>query len=261
MALASETTIVVKIGGSTLGQHDTTLQDLAGLQKKGITPIVVHGGGKAITQWLDKQGIPTRFARGLRVTDAASLQVVVAVLAGLVNKELVAAINAQGGKAVGLSGADGNLIRARVQDKELGFVGEVTKIDPGPIIALVSQGYMPVIAPIGCSNGGGSGLLNINADTVAAELAVAVGAGRLIYLTDVPGVGDSDGKVMPDLSQSEVKEMVESGVISGGMIPKVEACLRSLEVVKAALIVDGRLAHSLMESVSGKVLGTRIRRE
>jgi acetylglutamate kinase len=254
--------IVIKIGGSTLGSHDTTLDDLVSLQKKGILPVVVHGGGNKITEWLKKMGVSTNFVRGMRVTDPATLEVVIAVLAGLVNKELVAAILSRGGKAIGLSGADGGLIQAKMENPELGYVGQVVKVNPEPVKAVLSAGYIPVIAPGGFRVAGGNGdremLLNINGDIVASEIAGALKAERLIFLTNVPGVRDSEGKFLPKLSAAEARDMIASGVIAGGMIPKVEACLNALLRVPSTQIIDGRSAGALLSAIEGKAVGTRI---
>ncbi len=250
----------MKIGGSTLGAHDTTLDDLVALQRRGVRCIVVHGGGKTITQWLDKQGVPTKFVRGLRVTDARSLQVVVAVLAGLVNKELVAGLQAMGGRAMGLCGADGGLLEARVMDPALGFVGEVTRVDMAPLRAVLDAGCIPVVAPIALQSPSRDGgvLLNVNADTVAGEIAVAAGARRLVFLTDVPGILDGAGALMPRLTTAEARGLTAKGVVAGGMIPKVEACLRSLACTEESLIMDGRSSHVLLAAVEGHGEGTRI---
>jgi len=254
-----KTPIVVKIGGSTLGSHDTTIEDLVALQKEGKTLVVIHGGGDVITQWLSRQGIPTRFEKGLRVTDDETLKVVVAVLCGLVNKELVAAIQSLGGRAIGLSGVDGGLIEARMKDEKLGYVGEVVKINPEPIEAILRGGYIPVIAPLGFGVKGEKGeKLNVNADTAAGEIAAALGAERLIFLTDVPGILNSAGKSPPHLSADEASSLIGSGVISGGMIPKVEACLRALSTVPITQIVDGRESHALLKVMEGKGSGTTI---
>ncbi|MEK7681445.1 MAG: acetylglutamate kinase, partial [Chloroflexota bacterium] len=243
-----------------LGAHDTTLEDLVALQRRGVRSIVVHGGGKTITQWLDKQGVPTRFVRGLRVTDARSLQVVVAVLAGLVNKELVAGLHALGGKAMGLCGADGGLLEARVMDPELGYVGEVTRVDMTPLRAIMDAGCIPVVAPIALQSPSreGSALLNVNADTVAGEVAVAAGARRLVFLTDVPGILDRSGTPISRLTAAEARDLAAKDVVSGGMIPKVEACLRSLVCAEESLIIDGRPSHALLMAVEGRGEGTRI---
>jgi acetylglutamate kinase len=254
--------IVIKIGGSTLGSHDTTLDDLVKLQKKGILPVVVHGGGNKITEWLKKMGISTAFVRGMRVTDAATLEVVIAALTGLVNKELVAAILSRGGKAIGLSGIDGGLIQAKIENHELGYVGEVVKVNTEPIKAVLSAGYVPVIAPGGFRVGGRRSdtvkFLNINGDAVASEIAGALKAKRLIFLTDVPGVQDSVGRLVPRLAAAKAKEMIASGVISGGMIPKVEACLNALTKVTSTQIIDGRSAGALLSAIESNTGGTKI---
>ena len=253
--------VVVKIGGSTLGQHDTTLEDLVWLHAEGVEAIVVHGGGKTITEWLERQGVPSRFVRGLRVTDERSIEVVVAVLAGLVNKQLVAAINALGGRAVGLCGADGGTLRARVKDPALGLVGEPSRVEAAAIEGLLAQRFLPVIAPVGVLEEGDrvrATLLNINADTAAGEIGGALGAQRCVFLTDVPGVCDGDGRVLPRLSREEAQALIASGVISGGMVPKVEACVRALAHVPASHIVDGRRPHSLRDCLAGRDSGTRI---
>jgi len=251
--------IIVKIGGSTLGRHDTTLDDLVALQKEGKPLVVVHGGGDLITGWLSRQGIATRFERGLRVTDQETLDVVVAVLCGLVNKELVAAIQSRGGRAMGLSGIDGCLIEARVKDEALGYTGEVVKINPEPIEILLKEGYIPVIAPLGFGAKGEK--LNVNADTAAGEIAAASSAQRLIFLTDVPGVLDGSGRLLPRLSPAEASSLIASGVVSGGMIPKVEACLCALSTVPVAQIIDGRSPHALLEAIAGGGSGTMIKKE
>jgi acetylglutamate kinase len=259
---SSNKPIIVKIGGSTLGSHDTTLDDLVSLQKKDILPVVVHGGGNKITEWLKKMGVATTFVRGMRVTDAATLEVVIAVLAGLVNKELVASIMSRGGKAIGLSGVDGGLIQAKMENPELGYVGEVVKVNAEPVKAILNAGYIPVIAPGGLRLAGGDSdpvtLLNINGDVVASEIAGALKAERLIFLTDVPGVRDSDGKFLSKLSAAEAKDMIAQGVIAGGMIPKVEACLKALSLVPSTQIIDGRSAGALLSAIEGKAVGTRI---
>src|SRR5919106_5242881 len=195
--------IVVKIGGSILGSHDTSLKDLVTLQKKGVDVVVVHGGGNVISQWMQRQGIPPRFVNGLRVTDAASLDIVVAVLTGLINKELVCSLHQLGGKAMGISGIDGGLLEACIANPELGFVGEITKVSAGPIRAILGCGFIPMIAPLAMHRHDGSehagNPLNINGDTVAGAVARALGAERLIFLTGVPGIMGGSGRVVPRL--------------------------------------------------------------
>jgi acetylglutamate kinase len=257
--------IVVKLGGATLGNHDTTLQDIVSLQKQGWSVVVVHGGGKMITKWLEQRGIATKFIDGERVTDEATLEVVVSVLAGVVNKEIVADINALGGLAVGISGVDGAFIQGKIKHRELGYMGEVVKVDPAPLKALLKAGYVPVVAPVSLNTGektpGERGVLNINADVIAGEIAAAIGAEKLIFLTDVVGICDQKGKLVPKLSAKEAEALVASGTASGGMIPKVKACLKALSgVAKACIIIDGRQPHALLKEIEGKGGGTTIKK-
>ncbi len=253
---------VVKIGGSTLGNHDTTLEDLVTLQRQGRQVVVVHGGGKTISEWMERQGLYPSFVRGLRVTDAPSLEVVTAVLAGLLNKDLVASLIALGGRAVGLSGADGGMLQARIQDPELGLVGEVTRVEAGPLEVLLRANYLPVVAPLALHHGDGSApasaLLNINGDTAAGELAVTLRAQSLVFLTDVEGVLDGSQRLIRRLTRRQARDLIASGIAAGGMIPKLEACVRALGTVEETCIVDGRRPHALLETVDGKEIGTRI---
>ncbi|MBN2099161.1 MAG: acetylglutamate kinase [Dehalococcoidia bacterium] len=255
-------TIVIKLGGSTLGSHDTTLADLVALQKKGVPTVVVHGGANVVTEWLRRMNIPTRFVNGLRVTDAETLKVVVAILAGLVNKELVAAIQAMGGRAVGLSGIDGGLVGAQVKDPEMGYVGDVADIGPAAVKALLDAGFIPVIAPLSYQSPPEAGdhnfILNVNGDTVAGRIAAALSAEKLIFLTDVAGILDGSKKLIPKISVLEAKAMLDSGEASGGMIPKVEACLVALPTVRMTRIIDGRVPHALIKEVEGGMEGTTI---
>ena len=255
-------TIVVKIGGSTLGAHDTTLEDLADLQRQGINPVVVHGGGKIITEWMVKQGVRPRFVRGLRVTDASSLDIVVAVLTGLVNKTLVAALLAAGANAMGISGADGGMLQGRIKDEELGFVGAIEKVVADPIRAVLDAGFIPVIAPVAVQSLNGThsspSLLNVNADTAAGEIAAALNAERLILLTDVEGVLDSSRRLIPRLTLRQAEVLMRSSVVEGGMVPKLESCVTALRNGGIAQITDGRKPHALADTLAGKPLGTRI---
>jgi len=252
--------IVVKIGGSTLGSHDTTLEDLVELQKRDKFLVVVHGGGKVTSEWLGRLGIPSSFVNGLRVTDDEALKVVAAALGGLVNKELVVAIQALGGEAVGLSGCDGKLLWASVKGPGLGYVGEVVAVDPTPLKLLLGAGYMPVVAPM--SFGlveGRTKLLNVNGDTAAGEIAAALGAKRLVFLTDVDGVHDGSRKVVHRLSVADARDLLASGVASGGMIPKLEASLRALTATQEVHIIDGRIAHALLRDTAGPPQQTELR--
>ncbi len=260
--------VVVKIGGSTLGSHDTTMKDLVALQRDRVMLIVVHGGGNIISQWMERQGTIPRFVRGLRVTDAQSLEIVTAVLSGLVNKQLVASLQALGGKALGLSGVDGGLLEAEVANQELGYVGEVTRVNTEPLLRTLEGGYIPLVAPLGLhcvdSSSYSGSLLNINGDTVAGELAHAASAERLIFLTDVEGIMDGSGRVIHRLNVRTARGLLTSGVVKGGMIPKLEACLRALERVPITDIIDGRKPGALMECVGASSdsasIGTRITR-
>jgi len=255
--------IVVKIGGATLGGHDTTIEDIVALQQRGKSLVVVHGGGKLITEWLQKQGISTRFVHGERVTDKAALEVVAAVLAGLVNKEIVASINSLGGRAIGISGVDGALIQGRVKDKELGYVGTVVEVNLAPLEAILKSGYIPVVASISLNLSDkpsqATRMLNVNADAVAGEIAAAIGAERLIFLTDVVGVCDQSGKLLPHLSPGEAEALIASGVASEGMMPKIKACLRALSHTPVARIIDGRQSHALLREIEGGGGGTTIK--
>lgn len=254
--------VVVKIGGSTLGSHDTSLKDLVTLQRQGVPLVVVHGGGNVISEWMRRQGIPPSFVNGLRVTDAPSLDIVVAVLTGLVNKELVGLLHHLGGRAIGISGVDGGMLEARIADPALGYVGEVTRVDPEPLLAILERGYIPMVAPLalhcqeGAERAGGS--LNINGDTVAGELALALGAERLVFLTDVPGIMDINGRIIPRLDRLRAQNLLQSSVVRGGMIPKLAACLRALEHVAVADIIDGRQPDALLGCLQGRGSGTRI---
>ena len=253
---------VVKIGGSTLGSGDTTLEDVVSMQQQGYAPVVVHGGGKVITQWMERSGTTPNFLRGMRVTDQPTLDIVVAVLTGLVNKQIVAAILALGGKAIGLSGVDGGILQASILDPDLGYVGNIDVVDPAPVELMLSMGWIPIVAPVatGCigSEGGVDALFNINGDVAAGELAIALGAERLIYLTDVEGVMDASRRTVPRLLAKQAQELIGSGIVAGGMIPKLEACLNALPKVGSTQILDGRRPHALMECLDGAGNGTRV---
>jgi acetylglutamate kinase len=251
--------LVAKIGGSTLGKHDTTLADIVELKRRGIRPVVVHGGGALISEWLTRHKVSTRFERGLRVTDEESLKVVVAVLAGLVNKEIVASLTALGDNATGLSGADGGLLRARVLDPKLGFVGEIVGVETAALISRLDSRSIPVIAPIAIQWDGErptGQLLNINADTAAGAIALALGAHWLMFLTDVAGVRSSQGNFLSRLAPDDAKGLISSGVIEGGMIPKVQACLAAARSGCQSVILDGREEHTLMRAIDGPMAGT-----
>jgi acetylglutamate kinase len=254
--------IVIKIGGSTLGSNDTTFEDLAALQRQGVPCVVVHGGGKVISDWMKKQGIAPRFVRGLRVTDEPSLEIAVAVLTGLINKQLVSAMLARGARVIGMSGVDGAILEATIEDPELGLVGRIAKVNTELLQSTLASGFMPMIAPIGIHKFDGSqlsgSLLNINGDTAAGEIAWALKAERLVFLTDVEGVKDASGRVIQRLSEPDARRFLTSGVASGGMIPKLEAGLRAMETVGTTQIVDGREPGALANCLGGKAIGTSL---
>jgi acetylglutamate kinase len=254
--------IVVKIGGATFGSHDTTIEDIVYLQQQGRLLIVVHGGANVVTKWLTKQGISTSFVNGERVTDKSALDMVTAVLGGLVNKEIVASINSLGGRAVGICGIDGAFIQSRIREKEMGYVGEVVKVDLKLIEALLGSGFIPVIGPLGLYSfdrpEGAPLSLNINGDTLAGEIAAAAGAERFILLTDVAGIFDHSGKLLSQLSPEEAEALMTSGVASEGMVVKLKACLRALSNISTARIIDGRQPHALLREIEGVNEGTTI---
>jgi acetylglutamate kinase len=237
--------VVVKVGGNAIEKaRDETLLDVVLLRYVGMLPVLVHGGGPEITAMSERLGLTPAFKNGLRVTDEKTMEVVKMVLTGKVSPDLVASLNRLGGQAVGMSGEDGPCIIAEPVAQDMGFVGKVVQVNSEPITALLSRGYVPVIASIGLGYDGHA--YNINADTVAAEIAVALGAAKLILLTDVPGVLGHDGGVVAVLSRDDARRRIDSGEVTGGMIPKLEACLRSLERVPLAHIIDGRTPHALL---------------
>ena len=237
--------VVIKVGGNALEQaRDDTLLDVVLLRYVGMQPVLVHGGGPEITAMSERLGLKAEFKQGLRVTDEKTMEVVKMVLTGKVGPDIVAAIHRLGGQAVGMSGEDGPTIIAEPLDETMGYVGRVTQVNKEPITALLGRGYIPVIASIGLGYDGHA--YNINADTVAAEIAVALKAAKVILLTDVPGVQGVDGDVVAVLTKEDARKRIESGQVTGGMIPKLEACLRALDAVPLAHIVDGRTKHALL---------------
>ncbi|MDQ2902005.1 MAG: acetylglutamate kinase [Ktedonobacteraceae bacterium] len=253
-------TLVIKLGGSTLEHQRVVLQDIVWLRALGARPVLVHGGGPYINAWLKKLNVPTRFENGLRVTDEVTLEVVRMVLLGQVNQGLVLMATQMGGHAIGLSGTDGGMVRAHIADARLGFVGEVDEVDPSPVQALIEQEYIPIVAPLGY--GADGTCLNINADIVAAHLAGALNAEKLIFLSNVVGICREDGTLISELSEAEALRLIEEGVIQGGMIPKVTACLDALRSVPRVHVVDGREPHILLrELFTDQGAGTMIVRE
>jgi acetylglutamate kinase len=245
-------TVVVKYGGAAMKDgtlKEGVIRDLVFMSCVGIRPVLVHGGGPEINSWLEKLGIEPQFKDGLRVTDAATMDVVEMVLVGRVNKEIVSLINQSGGNALGLCGKDGNLIVARPDGREgIGFVGEVSGVNVDILNTLVKSGYIPVISSVAADENGQA--YNINADTVAGEIAAALGAEKLILMTDTPGLmrdfKDPD-TLIRQVDIQGARALIDDGTVSGGMIPKLTCCVRSLaQGVKAAHIIDGRLPHSLL---------------
>jgi acetylglutamate kinase len=252
-------TVVIKIGGSIHGDG-TALEDVVTLARLGVKPVVVHGGGPMISEWQGRMGLEPKFVDGRRYTDEMTLDLARMVLIGKANSDLVAHLASLGGRAVGLSGIDGGLIRAKLRDPKLGLVGEVTHVDLGPVKALMDAGYLVVVAPSATDSEGQP--LNVNADSIAGDIARAVGAEKLVMFTDVDGVRDKSGNVLSALTVEQVNAYIASGEISGGMIPKVEACVRALDTVPRAHILDGRVPHALLgELFTDAGVGTMITRD
>ena len=269
-----EETIVIKYGGHAMGDEGTAkafARDIVLLEQTAINPVVVHGGGPQIATMLKRLGIKSEFADGLRITDAATIEIVEMVLAGSVNKQLVGYINEAGGKAVGLSGKDGNMVKASKTTRtmvdpdsniekaiDLGFVGDPDKVDLTLLNQLIGHELIPVLAPLATSHDGQT--LNVNADTFAGAVAGALKAKRLLLLTDVPGVLDKAKKLIERLSVNDARKLIADGTISGGMIPKVETCINALDLgVEGVAIVDGRVPHAvLLELFTDHGAGTLI---
>ncbi|MBQ1892320.1 MAG: acetylglutamate kinase [Firmicutes bacterium] len=254
--------VVVKYGGNAMINEQLrqqVMEDIVLLQLIGVKVVLVHGGGPEISELMDKLGKKAEFVDGLRVTDKETVDIVQMVLAGKVNKTLVNLLEVKGGRAVGLSGLDGRLIECEMKDERLGYVGSVTKINIAPVTDLLEKGYIPVISTIGCDKEGNT--YNINGDTAAAYIAGALGAKRLLMLTDIAGVmmdKDDPNSLIRELSVVQAKELFDKGVISGGMIPKVDCCITALKRgVRKAIIMDGRVPHSiLMELLTDEGAGT-----
>ena len=258
----SDAIVVIKLGGHAMTSDeamDSFARDVVLMRQVGINPVIVHGGGPMINALLDKLEIKSDFVNGKRVTDAATMEVVEMVLSGTVNKRIVQAINKQGGRAVGLSGKDANLVVCDPADPELGLVGNPSEINPEVIRTLFENDLIPVIAPLGAGRDGET--FNINGDTVAGAIAGALSADRLLLLTDVSGVNNADGDVLTEMNSDQIREMTASGVIAGGMIPKTETALAALEEgVKAVVILDGRAPNAcLLELFTEHGAGSIIR--
>ena len=240
--------VVVKFGGNAMGddaEMASFARDMVLLRQVGVNPVVVHGGGPMINDMLDRLGVETSFQNGKRVTDQATIEVVEMVLSGTVNKRIVQAINDQGGRAVGLSGKDANLMVCDPADPKLGFVGEPVEVDPSVLATLFADGVIPVIAPLGTGRNGET--FNVNGDTAAGAIAAALKADRLFLLTNVAGVKNADGDVVTELTVAEVETMTKDGTIVGGMIPKTETALKAVKNgVRACAIVDGRVPNAVL---------------
>ena len=272
-------TVVIKYGGHAMGDEqlgDAFCRDVALLKQSGVNPVVVHGGGPQIAAMLERMNIKSEFRDGLRVTDADTVEVVEMVLAGSINKQIVASINAQGARAIGLCGKDGNMVLVEKATRtaidpdsniekaiDLGFVGEPKEVDRKVLDMVVTAGLIPVIAPVCFGEDGNT--YNVNADTFAGAIAGALEATRLLFLTDVPGVLDKSGKLIKELTISDAKKLIDDGTISGGMIPKVETCIEALgekdNGVEGVVIVNGKEAHAvLLELYTEHGAGTLISR-
>ncbi|CAA9429850.1 MAG: Acetylglutamate kinase [uncultured Rubellimicrobium sp.] len=259
----ADAVVVVKFGGNAMGDDEAMAQfarDIVLLRMVGIRPVVVHGGGPMINAMLDKLGIESTFVRGKRVTDKATVEVVEMILSGLVNKRIVQAINDAGGRAVGLSGKDDDLMVCVADDPELGFVGRPVEMNVQVLRDLYMAGIIPVVAPVATGMEENE-TFNVNGDTAAGAIAGALKADRLLLLTDVPGVKDESGEVVSQLDADRVRAMIESGTIKGGMIPKVETALAAIEAgVRAVVILDGRLPNApLVELFTAQGAGSIIR--
>lgn len=254
--------VVIKLGGSIIDSKDSAVTDILRLSESGYRLVLVHGGAKLVTRWMADQGVIAEFYQGERITDAKSLSVVTAVLAGLANKETTAAIIDAGAKAAGVSGVDGSLIEGKVRDPKLGYLGDVVRVNPQVLEALLDAGFVPVVAPVSLNKVGRKPedplLLNINGDTVAGEIAAAMKAEQLIFLTDVDGIKDAAGNTLADITTEQVEELLSSGVASGGMIPKLKACLRAARASTTCRIVDGRKPHAIIDAIGGSRTGSTI---
>ena len=247
--------LVIKVGGSTLASQRPILEGCLWLQALGAQLVLVHGGGSSINAMLSRLHLPVQFKDGRRLTDAATLEIVRMVLCGQVNQGLVSLASSLGGKAVGLSGTDGQMIQACLIDPTLGFVGEIDAVSPDLLLALLEHGYLPIIAPFG--HGQDGMILNINADAVATALAQAIHAEMLLFLSDVAGLKRPDGSVIASLSASEASQLIQERVIVSGMIPKVEAALRAVQTIPVVQVIDGARPQALLQAALWHEGGTR----
>ncbi len=258
-------TIVIKYGGSAQinpDLKDKFAQDIVLLHLVGIKPVIVHGGGKKISSLLDKLEVNSEFVDGLRVTSDSVMEVVEMVLSGNINKEITSLLNHHGAKAIGITGKDGNLIQAKALNKsKYGLVGEITKVDKKVIKKLIKEKFIPVIAPVASGEDANHPGYNINADLAASKIAIALNAEKIIFLTDTPGILNKEGNLLSTLNRFDVERLKEDGTISGGMLPKIDACLEALKGgVKRAQIIDGRIEHSIiLELFTKDGIGTYIK--
>ncbi len=254
--------IVIKLGGSIINSKDSAVQDIIRLHKSGYRVVVVHGGAKMVTQWMAEQGVTAQFYQGERITDEKALSVVTAVLAGLANKETTAAFIDAGVKAAGICGVDGSLVQGKVRDEKTGYLGDVVKVNPQVIESLLDGGFIPIISPVSLNTFERKSedplLLNINGDTVAGEIAAAMKAEQLIFLTDVDGIRDANGNIMRDIKTAEIEGLLSSGVAYGGMIPKLKACLSATKAGTVCRIVDGRMPQAASKAVEGNAGGSTV---
>lgn len=256
--------VVIKYGGNAMINEQLkaqVMEDIVLLWLVGVKIVLVHGGGPEISETMKKMGKETQFVNGLRVTDKETVDIVQMVLAGKINKTLVNLIERTGGKAMGISGIDGRLIEATMKDEKLGYVGEITKVHIDPVVDLLEKGYIPIISTVGCDKEGNT--YNINGDTAAAYIAGALGAERLIMMTDIAGIlreKDDPSTLIPEITISQAKKLFDEGVVSGGMIPKVDCCIEAIDKgVKKVVIMDGRVPHSiLMEILTNEGAGTLV---
>ena len=254
--------LVVKYGGNAMINDklkDSVMRDIVLLSLIGVKVVLVHGGGPEITEMLNKMGKESQFVNGLRVTDKETAEVVQMVLAGKINKSLVGLLERKGGKAIGLSGLDGHMIKAKVKDEALGYVGEITDIDVTTVLDVLEKGYVPVISTVACDDDGN--VYNINADTAAAKIAGALHAESFISMTDISGIlrdKNDPSTLISEIKISEAPKLIEDGIINGGMIPKVECCTNAIKWgVKKVFIIDGRVPHSiLIETLTDEGIGT-----
>ncbi len=254
--------VVIKLGGHAMGSDaamESFARDVVLMQQVGVRPVIVHGGGPMINQMLDRLGVTSEFVGGKRVTDAATVEVVEMVLSGRVNKRIVQAIAGQGGRAVGISGKDGDLMVCDAANPELGFVGEPAEMNPDVLRTLFEAGIIPVVAPLGAGRDGET--FNVNGDTAAGAIAGALKADRLLLLTDVDGVKDASGEVVTELTAAQIADLTKDGTIAGGMIPKTETALKALsDGVRAVVILDGRAPNAcLLELFTDHGAGSIIR--